>query len=214
MSEELITLTPTALLQEIEIFTQRLNVEPNEKWIQKTPDGKADYIPIGILENELRKDFAGLVQYEIISERRELNEYIVTARIKVFHHVIRQWLSYDGLGCVQIMQDSGASLSSFNETKKKAALQMNAPKAFAEAIKNAAKKIGKKYGADLNRKFEDAYEPDYTIEATLEQVIPMLENCTNVEDLKMLWDQFPELHKSSKFKMAFTNKKLSLDKKI
>ncbi len=66
---------------------------------------------------------------------------------------------------VQIMQDSGASISQFNDTKKKNALQMNAPKAYAEAIKNAAKKIGKKYGADVNRQFEEAYVTDVTLDS-------------------------------------------------
>lgn len=193
-------------MQDIEKFTTLLNSEPDSKWLQDTPDKKAKYIPIGLLENELRKDFAGLVQYEILSERRELNEYIVTARIKVFHPVVGQWMYYDGIGCVQIMQDSGASLSSFNETKKKNALEMNAPKALAEAIKNAAKRIGKKYGADLNRKFEDVYEPQHTLAATLDEVIEKLKQCGSTEELKELWAEYPDLQKSARFKHAFTTR--------
>lgn len=190
-------------LTEIEKLTTKLNNEPSENWLQKTPDGKAVYIPIGIIENQLRQDFAGLVQYEIISERRELNEYIVSARIKVFHPIIMQWMNYDGLGAVQIMQDSGANLAQFNETKKKNALQMNAPKAYAEAIKNAAKKIGIKYGANLNRKFEEAYEPEYTIKETMTEIQAQIANCNDVEELKVLWDSYPEMHTNNRFKVEF-----------
>jgi hypothetical protein len=190
-------------LTEVEKLTTKLNTEPSENWLQKTPDGKAVYIPIGIIENQLRQDFAGLVQYEIISERRELNEYIVSARIKVFHPIIMQWMNYDGLGAVQIMQDSGANLAQFNETKKKNALQMNAPKAYAEAIKNAAKKIGIKYGANLNRKFEEAYEPEYTTKETMTEIQAQIANCNDVEELKVLWDSYPEMHTNNRFKVEF-----------
>ncbi len=200
-------------LTEVEKLTIKLNTEPSENWLQKTPDGKAVYIPIGIIENQLRQDFAGLVQYEIISERRELNEYIVSARIKVFHPIIMQWMNYDGLGAVQIMQDSGANLAQFNETKKKNALQMNAPKAYAEAIKNAAKKIGIKYGANLNRKFEEAYEPEYTTKETMTEIQAQIANCNDVEELKVLWDSYPEMHTNNRFKVEFGIAKKRLEGK-
>lgn len=206
MSDLVIYNNPEALKQ-IEAFTSRLNVDPKKESLQDTPDKKAKYIPIGIIENELRQDFAGLVQYEIISERRELNEYIVAARIKVFHPVILQWLSFDGIGATQIMQDSGANLSSFSETKKKNALETNAPKAYAEAIKNAAKKIGKKYGADINRKFEDSYEPLNTIASLMDEVIEKLNACATTAELMEVWNEYPELQKSNKFKAAFSKRK-------
>jgi hypothetical protein len=195
--------TKQQALVEIEKLTTRLNDNPKPEWLQKTPDGKAVYIPIGIIENQLRKDFAGLVQYEILSERRELNEYVVTARIKVFNLVINQWINYDGIGSVQIMQDSGSTLANFNETKKKNALQMNAPKAYAEAIKNAAKKIGIKYGANLNRKFEEAYEPEYTTIEILSEINNQIGLCKNLDELKILWDNYPEMHSNNRFKVEF-----------
>jgi len=194
----------------VERLTAKLNEQPKKEWLQNTPDQKAQYIPIGIIENQLRQDFLGLVQFEVLGERRELNEYICTARIRVFHPVINQWLNYDGIGAVQIMQDSGATISQFNDTKKKNALQMNAPKAYAEAIKNAAKKIGVKYGANINRKFEEAYEPELTLSITLEEVLPLLDKCNTKEDLVMLWDTYTELHTSNKFKMAFSTRKNQL----
>lgn len=163
----------------LEEFAGRLNEEPKKDWLQKTPDGKADYIPVGIIEMELRKDFMGLVKFNLVSERRELNEYIVVARISVYHPIIGQWLEYDGVGAKVITQKKDTSLNDFAEFKQKNALEMNAPNAYAEAIKNAAKKIGKKYGADVNRKHEDAYESIYTNEAqaedTLSQIMELYE---------------------------------------
>lgn len=221
------------ILQEVEKLTMKLNEAPNKDWLKKTPDGKADYIPVGIIENELRQDFAGLVQFEILSERRELNEYIVTARIKVFHPYIMQWMHYDGIGAAQIIQSRvpvldadgnqpldqygkpltrSAELSEFNDTKQKNALQLNAPKAFAEALKNAAKKIGVKYGAKLNRKSEESYEPEYTLEANMDEVIEKLQKCDNTDEVLMVWDTYPQLQTFNRFKTEFTKAKAKFKK--
>lgn len=199
-------------LKRLEAMTAKLNVEPSKEWLQSTPDGKAQYIPIAILENQLRQDFAGLVQFEILSERRELNEYIVTARIKAYHPAIGQWMNYDGIGAVQIMQDKDAKIGEFAETKKKNALQMNAPKAYAEAIKNAAKKIGVKYGANINRKLEEAYEPIYTLTEVLDEVLPLLAKANSTDDLIVLWESYPDLHTSNRFKFEFAKRKSQLTK--
>jgi hypothetical protein len=80
---------------------------------------------------------------------------------------------------------------------------MNAPKAYAEAIKNAAKKIGKKYGADLNRKFEESYITDDDIA----EVEARINECKTLGDLGDIWQMYPEHHKSTRFKHAFTTRK-------
>lgn len=188
------------LMKVLESFTAKLNDKPLTT--QKTPDGKAQYIPIGIIETELSKDFAGLVQYEVISERRELNEYIVHARIKVFHPVIMQWISYDGIGVSLIMQNKDTSIDQFTSAKKPNALEMNAPKAYSEAIKNAAKKIGKKYGQDINRKFEDEYEPIYSGEEERERIKEQIIQCKTIEELTAFRDSYPDMKDNEKFRGA------------
>lgn len=197
----------------LEEHALKINAEPNKSWLKSTPDGKAKYIPISIIENQLRQDYNGLVQYELISERRELNEYIVTARIKVFNPVIMQWMSFDGIGSVVIMQDKDTTLDSFTSTKKKNALQLNAPKAYAEALKNAAKKIGVKYGANINREVDDAaiYEPETMIDNAIDEVVIKLQECSSLGELKNIWDTYPEFHKSNKFKMFFNAAKSKLN---
>lgn len=138
-------------------FTKLLNAAPKPEKIQKHQG--YEYLPISVVEKDLDKMFFGLVQYECVSYNQIFNEIACHARIKVFHPVIQQWINYDGLGSAVIQQDSGTKVIDFHQFKKPNAMQLTLPKAYAEAIKNAAKKIGKRFGADINRKFEDAYEP-------------------------------------------------------
>lgn len=200
--------------KEIEAFTARLNQEPDPTWLHKTPDNKAEYIPVGIIEMNLRKDFMGLVGFTVLTERRELNEYIVTARISVFHPVIMQWIHYDGIGAKVITQKKDTELNDFAQYKQKNALEMNAPNAYAEAIKNAAKKIGKKYGADINRKHEDSYEDVYTQEAEIKpiiaEVLEKIDKCDTLDELALLWDCYPEHHANTNFKKIFGLRKTTI----
>lgn len=141
----------------VQIFTKLLNEKPKAEKVQKHQG--YEYLPISVVEKELDKIFFGLVQYQCISYQQIFNEISVHARIKVFHPVINQWMEYDGLGSAVIQQDKDTKVIDFHQFKKPNALQLTLPKAYAEAIKNAAKKIGKRFGSDINRKFEDEYEP-------------------------------------------------------
>lgn len=142
-------------LLQMEKFTSRLNAKPNKVATHKQG---YQYVPISTIEKDLAKMFFGLVQYEILHYSQVFNEVLVTARIKVFHPVIQQWMNYDGAGSAVIQQDANTKISDFHLFKKSNAMQLAFPKAYAEAIKNAAKKIGKKFGADVNRTLEDDYQ--------------------------------------------------------
>src|SRR5690606_16859835 len=84
------------LLLQLEKFTTNLNRTPNPQKILQHEG--YDYIPISVVEKDLMKMFFGAVQYEIISYQQILNEFVVHARIKVFHPVLNEWLNYDGIG--------------------------------------------------------------------------------------------------------------------
>lgn len=152
-----------ALRTRLNNFTTLLNKKPAPKSIQRRVEGGStyDYIPISFIEKDLNRCFFGLVQYELISQTQIFNEIVVTARIKVFHPVLNIWMNYDGIGSAVIMQDKDSLLMDFNSTKKKNAMKLAAPIAFAEAKKSAAKQIGARFGSDLNRKegFVDEYTP-------------------------------------------------------
>jgi len=198
------------LIRRLEDFNKRMNVAPDADKLRPTPDGKAKYLPVDYIENQLREDFAGMYQITMQSERRELNEYIVVARVSVYHPIAQQWMHYDGIGVTQIMQDSGATLAQFNDTKKKNALEMNAPKAYSEAIKNAAKKLGKRYGGGLNRQHVDSYEPVYSNEMDMASVEQELEQCKTQEEVKDLMTRYPDMASNKAFKKKATVKYNSL----
>lgn len=145
------------MLQQMEKFTKNLHRSPDPAKI-KIHEG-AKYIPISTIEKDLDKVFFGAVQYEIISYQLVVNEFIVHARIKVFHPILQQWLNYDGIGAGMLQQKAGTPLTDFIMYKLKNTCKIAVPNAYAAALKNAAKKIGKRFGSDLNREHEDDYRP-------------------------------------------------------
>lgn len=187
-----------AFRKNMQNFTTLVNKAPKKEKIQ-THQGY-QYLPISVVEKELDKMYFGLVQYECVTYSQIFNEIACHARIKVFHPVMLQWLTYDGLGSAVIQQDANTKVYDFNQFKKPNALQLTLPKAYAEAIKNAAKKIGKLFGADINRKFEDNYEPIIKEKKSTEQVhaermAVLINDCTSIEDLaKLRKDTPPDLY--------------------
>lgn len=155
------------LLQKLENFTNNLNRAPNPQKIA-THEGY-QYIPISAVEKDLMKMFFGLVQFEIVSFQQILNEFVVHARIKVFHPVLEEWLNYDGIGAGMFQQKANTPIQDFFQYKLKNAGKITVPNAYAEAIKNGAKKIGKRFGSDLNRKFEDNYQGFFKEQEAKEQ---------------------------------------------
>lgn len=158
-------------LRQLESFTKELNKAPNPTKIAKHKYGYF-YIPVSTIEKDLARCFFGLVQYEILNYSQVFNEILLTARIKVFNPVIKEWMNYDGAGSAVIQQDADTKVSDFHLYKKPNAMQLAFPKAYAEAIKNAAKKVGKRFGADVNRTLEDDYsgffkEPTKVDESTV-----------------------------------------------
>ena len=181
----------------LENFTTRLNKPPKKEKIQKHQG--YEYLPISVVEKELDKMFFGLVQYECLSYQQIFNEIACHARIRVFHPVIMQWVNYDGLGSAVIQQDANTKVIDFHQFKKPNALQLTLPKAYAEAIKNAAKKIGKLFGADINRKFEDQYEPIVSGKEKKtpqrvheERMAKLIKDCASIEELAKYRKDTPE----------------------
>jgi len=213
------------LIRRLEDFNKRMNAAPEEDSLKTYQGWK--YLPVDYIENQLREDFAGLYQITMQSERRELNEYIVVARISVYHPIAAQWMQYDGIGVAQITQNRvpeldangkvkkdangkditrSAELVEFDNTKQKNALEMNAPKAYSEAIKNAAKKLGKRYGGGLNRQHVDSYEPQYSNEMDRETAEKELEECKSQQEVKDLMLRYPDMATNKEFKKKATVK--------
>lgn len=220
MEKNLIKNDVVDITEKLQNFTSLLNESPDPKKIQKHQG--YEYIPISVIEKDLDKIYNGLVQYECLSYSNIFNEITAHARIKVFHPVLHQWFNYDGLGSAVIQQDSGTKVIEFMNYKKANALQLTLPKAYAEAIKNAAKKIGKRFGADVNRKFEDEYSPlDFPEEIKDRQskineipleVMDYIEMAETVENLTAIYKEYTDLQTNPKFMQMLSKRKGELTK--
>ncbi len=144
---------------QLQDFTKRLNTEPNRAEFEKTPDGKANTLPISFVEMTLDEIFLG--QWEILNIHYSqiFNEVVGTGELVVWHPITGRALHRAGFAAVVITQDQGAAIADFNMTKKKNALDLTFPKLKAEITKNAAQTLGKIFGRDINRKQKDVFKP-------------------------------------------------------
>lgn len=151
---------PKEYLIKLQQFQKQLDHKPDHrKVVRESIAGEQfDQLPITYIEHLLKKFFFGMYKIEVVSFGMQVNEVCVHVRLSVFHPILGQWLSYDGLAAVPVMMDSGSKVNEFMMKKKPKALAKNLPACYSMAIKNAAKKIGKVFGGDLNRKHEDTYE--------------------------------------------------------
>jgi len=127
-----------------------LNREPKKEWVQVNKfSDNAKYLPIRIVENLLRS-FFGVYQVEIVGQPLIIgNSVVVSVHLKVYHPILKEWLTYAGVGAVPIELEKGASPLQFEQIKAKA-LHKNIPAAKSFAVSNAAKSIGRIFGSDLN----------------------------------------------------------------
>jgi len=140
-------------------FTRRLNVEPDPREFEKTPDNKASFLPVSFVEMTLDEIFLGQWELSDVHSQQIFNEIVGTGILTVWHPVTNRPLKRAGFGSVVITQDKDAAISDFNITKKKNALDLTFPKLKAEILKNAAQSLGKVFGRDINRKQRDVFKP-------------------------------------------------------
>ena len=147
--------------KKIQVLNKVLNQEPLVKKNLKDEMQKKgqnagyaqdfDYVPVEVVEEALRQIFFRQVDFEIKSSYRDLNSFIVVARISYKDPVSHETRVIDGIGAKALQQDKGAKVNQFNDTMKFNALEMGVGIAYSRAVKNAAKKLGKVFGANLNR---------------------------------------------------------------
>jgi hypothetical protein len=131
-------------------FNEHLSTAPKPEWIKVNKfSDNAQYLPIRKIEDLLRS-FFGTYQVEMIGQPHILgNSVVISVHLKVFHPILREWLTYAGTGAVPIELEKGATPLQFELIKAKG-LHKNIPAAKAYAISNAAKSIGRVFGSDLN----------------------------------------------------------------
>ena len=127
-----------------------LNTQPRNEWIKTNQySGGAKYLPIRIVEQLLNKMFP-FWQVEQHGEPKIIgNSIIVSVHLKVYNPLLKEWLSYAGIGAVPIEVKKGHSPIDFENINAKA-MHKNVPAAMSFALSNASKKIGRLFGSHLN----------------------------------------------------------------
>lgn len=136
----------------MESYRKLINHDPKRNWIAVNKyAGNSKYIPIGVVEELLREIFPAWEAKQVGEPKILGNSVVVSVELRVLHPILRQWLSYPGVGAVPIEVEKDAHPTDFTKINSKA-LHKNVPAALSYAINNAAKKIGRIFGAHLNRK--------------------------------------------------------------
>jgi len=154
-------------------FAQKLNAEPNPTEFDKTPDGKASYLPISFIEMTLDEIFLGQWSTENFKWSAITNEVQGSLELVLIHPITGREIRRTGAGSIIITVDSiseeaknkmskqDRNLYALNpENKKPNALDLGFPKLKAECVKNAASSLGKVFGRDINRRQKDVFKPN------------------------------------------------------
>lgn len=144
------TIMNDALNQEV-IVKKNMKAELAKKGFSGGESTDYEYVPIGVVEECLRQVFFRQVDFIIKQSYRDLNSFVVVARIKYKCPITGEKRIVDGIGAKSLQQDKGAKIFDFNATMKANALELGVANAYSIAVKNAAKKLGDLFGSSLNR---------------------------------------------------------------
>lgn len=155
-------------------FLKLLNRQPNSNELEKTPDGKAYYLPIDFVETQLDELFFGLWETKCFEWKTIANEVTASITLRVFHPTANVWIERIGCASYAIMVDAAPKDEKGNDVltkqeknrwyldvnnKKPNALDMGLPKLKTDCLKNACLSLGNIFGRNTNRKLKDSYSP-------------------------------------------------------
>lgn len=148
--DELKEVSDVIELKNLKKFNEYLNMTPKKEWIKENKhSNNAKYLPIRIVENLLRSIY-GVYQIEMVGNPHIIgNSVVVSVHLKVYHPILKQWITLAGIGAVPMELEQGSNPLQFEKLKPKA-LHKNVPAAKSFAVSNAAKSLGKIFGSDLN----------------------------------------------------------------
>lgn len=164
MSEQ--TQLKTDKLIQLQDFITKLNREPEQSELDRTPDGKAKTLPISFVEMTLDELFLGHWGTENFTSKVVANEVVGEIELWVIHPITGVRISRSGAAGIIIQVDKAPDDIQGKErnqwaldvsNKKSNALDLGYPKLKAECVKNAAQSLGKVFGRDLNRKKSDVF---------------------------------------------------------
>ena len=201
---------PTIDIKMREEFLKRLDDAPEK--VDKAQG--YDTVPISTLETTLDEVYMGLWETKNFRHQVIANEIVGTIELSVFDPSAKTWLTRTGGASVMIRKQKDADIQDIGK-KIKNGLVMDFPKLHSMCLKAAAKTLGKKFGRDLNRKWEDSYEDVYSQQidyaAVEDEVIRKMNDCTTIDELKAVYEQYPHLKENKQFKKVFSSKKTQLN---
>lgn len=158
----------TDLRLRLQNFCTILSRMPEHKELEKTPDGKAWYLPIDFIETSLDELFYGLWETKNFEWKAIANEITASITLRVFHPTAKVWIERVGAASIAVMVDKAPQELTGQEknrwaldigNKKPNALDMGLPKLKTDCIKNAALSLGNLFGRNVNRSKTDTYKP-------------------------------------------------------
>lgn len=158
----------TAFRIRLQNFVTILSKIPDHKELEKTPDGKAFYLPVDFIETSLDELFYGLWETKSFEWKAIANEITASITLRVFHPVAKVWIERIGAASIAIMVDKAPSDLTGQDknrwaldigNKKPNALDMGLPKLKTDCVKNAALSFGNTFGRNINRAKIDTYKP-------------------------------------------------------
>jgi len=197
------------MLVKVEKMIVLLNKKP--EMVKTFGSGKTafDYVPISYVENTLDEIFFGHWETYDFQYMQVLNEMIGSLTLSFIHPISGEKIRRVGSASIQIMQDSGAPLSAFTDSKK--ALVMGFPRLKAECFKNAALSIGKVFGKDLRRDTVDHYSALIPItdenptETLIDEIIAEINKLPDGDDKEMYKGMCQEKEQVGEFDEKFAH---------
>jgi hypothetical protein len=154
-------------LIQLQNFIEKLNREPDQSELDRTPDGKAKTLPISFVEMTLDELFLGQWGTENFTSKVVANEVVGELELVLLHPITQREIRRSGAAAIIIQVDKAPEDLQGKErnqwaldvsNKKSNALDLGYPKLKAECVKNAAQSLGKVFGRDLNRKKADKFQ--------------------------------------------------------
>ena len=207
-------LEDSSAVKSISDFNKFLDKKPNKSETEVNELANDSlYLPIDVIEKKLDQLFNKLWHFRIVGRTVVVNEIVYDVELTVFHPIARVWLTRAGTGAAQIRMRNypDQKSSPLNvEMKIKNSVEADAPHALANALKNAAKRFGSAFGRDLNR--EDSNERYYEAMIPTEEIATFniamdeLDSCVTTDDIKIIFDNYPQFKGIPAFKNKAINK--------
>lgn len=204
-----------------------LSQAPPTQWIKRHPfvkvkiNGQSEQLPYIPIDKQrlIAKRIFGGHSVEILDSKVMFHSVVVTVRVTLKNPITGELMHHDGIGAMAVQTEAGASASDLSKIKSDSVMKA-APSAATYAEKNAFDKFGAIFGGELDKDTEQytadssiygaAFQDSEAYKALEEQLTTEMKAANSIDDLRAIWDKYPDMHKNTKFSQAFKAKKTQL----